>query len=299
MTGEAHRYLPLFLNSLAVEHGLSQNTLDAYGRDLKRYIDFINRHDIPLLKASPSSIVSFLTSLKGSGLSPRSYSRALVAVRRFYRFLKQEKVIVKSPASLLEMPKFLKKLPQVLSIDEVERLLDAPDSSTAIGLRDSAMLETLYATGLRVTELVSLKLNDLNLQVGYITAFGKGAKERIVPLGENAILSLKRYIDTARPSILKKRESDDLFVTARGGGMTRQNFWALIKRYAALCGIDRGKIKPHTLRHSFATHILERGADLRFVQALLGHADISTTQIYTHLETERLKELHGRHHPRG
>ena len=197
------------------------------------------------------------------------------------------------------MPNFLKKLPQILSLDEVEKLLGAPNSATPLGLRDRSMLETLYATGLRVTELVSLRLNDLNFQVGYITAFGKGSKERIVPLGENAILWLRRYLDTARPSILKMRESDHLFVTARGGRMTRQNFWALIKRYGLLCGINSEKIKPHTVRHSFATHIMERGADLRFVQALLGHADISTTQIYTHLKTERLKELHGKHHPRG
>lgn len=299
MTDKQSRYLTLFLDSLSVEHGLSRNTIEAYGRDLKRFLTFLRRHNTPLLTAPPSSIVAFLTSLKEDGLSPRSYARALVAIRRFYLFLKREKLIEKSPASLLEMPNFLKKLPQVLSLDEVEKLLGAPNSATPLGLRDRSMLETLYATGLRVTELVSLRLNDLNFQVGYITAFGKGSKERIVPLGENAILWLRRYLDTARPSILKMRESDHLFVTARGGRMTRQNFWALIKRYGLLCGINSEKIKPHTVRHSFATHIMERGADLRFVQALLGHADISTTQIYTHLKTERLKELHGKHHPRG
>ncbi|NOS36145.1 MAG: site-specific tyrosine recombinase XerD [Deltaproteobacteria bacterium] len=299
MTDKQSRYLTLFLDSLSVEHGLSRNTIEAYGRDLKRFLTFLRRHNTPLLTAPPSSIVAFLTSLKEDGLSPRSYARALVAIRRFYLFLKREKLIEKSPASLLEMPNFLRKLPQILSLDEVEKLLGAPNSATPLGLRDRSMLETLYATGLRVTELVSLRLNDLNFQVGYITAFGKGSKERIVPLGENAILWLRRYLDTARPSILKMRESDHLFVTARGGRMTRQNFWALIKRYGLLCGINSEKIKPHTVRHSFATHIMERGADLRFVQALLGHADISTTQIYTHLKTERLKELHGKHHPRG
>ncbi len=299
MTDKQSRYLTLFLDSLSVEHGLSRNTIEAYGRDLKRFLTFLRRHNTPLLTAPPSSIVAFLTSLKEDGLSPRSYARALVAIRRFYLFLKREKLIEKSPASLLEMPNFLKKLPQILSLDEVEKLLGAPNSATPLGLRDRSMLETLYATGLRVTELVSLRLNDLNFQVGYITAFGKGSKERIVPLGENAILWLRRYLDTARSSILKMRESDHLFVTARGGRMTRQNFWALIKRYGLLCGINSEKIKPHTVRHSFATHIMERGADLRFVQALLGHADISTTQIYTHLKTERLKELHVKHHPRG
>jgi integrase/recombinase XerD len=299
MTDKQSRYLTLFLDSLSVEHGLSRNTIEAYGRDLKRFLTFLRRHNTPLLTAPPSSIVAFLTSLKEDGLSPRSYARALVAIRRFYLFLKREKLIEKSPASLLEMPNFLKKLPQVLSLDEVEKLLGTPNSATPLGLRDRSMLETLYATGLRVTELVSLRLNDLNFQVGYITAFGKGSKERIVPLGENAILWLRRYLDTARPSILKMRESNHLFVTARGGRMTRQNFWALIKRYGLLCGISSEKIKPHTVRHSFATHIMERGADLRFVQALLGHADISTTQIYTHLKTERLKELHVKHHPRG
>jgi integrase/recombinase XerD len=299
MIDKQNRYLTLFLDSLSVEHGLSRNTIEAYGRDLKRFLTFLRHHNTPLLTAPPSSIVAFLTSLKGDGLSPRSYARALVAIRRFYLFLKREKLIEKSPASLLEMPNFLKKLPQVLSLDEVEKLLGAPNSATPLGLRDRSMLETLYATGLRVTELVSLRLNDLNFQVGYITAFGKGSKERIVPLGENAILWLRRYLDTARSSILNMRESDHLFVTARGGRMTRQNFWALIKRYGLLCDINSEKIKPHTVRHSFATHIMERGADLRFVQALLGHADISTTQIYTHLKTERLKELHGKHHPRG
>ena len=299
MTDKQSRYLTLFLDSLSVEHGLSRNTIEAYGRDLKRFLTFLSHHNTPLLTAPPSSIVAFLTSLKEDGLSPRSYARALVAIRRFYLFLKREKLIEKSPASLLEMPNFLKKLPQILSLDEVEKLLGAPNSATPLGLRDRSMLETLYATGLRVTELVSLRLNDLNFQVGYITAFGKGSKERIVPLGENAILWLRRYLDTARSSILKMRESDHLFVTARGGRMTRQNFWALIKRYGLLCGINSEKIKPHTVRHSFATHIMERGADLRFVQALLGHADISTTQIYTHLKTERLKELHAKHHPRG
>ncbi len=299
MTDQQSRYLALFLDSLSVEHGLSRNTIEAYGRDLRRFLTFLCNHDTPLLTAPPSSIVAFLTSLKEEGLSPRSYARALVAIRRFYLFLKKEKLIEKSPASLLEMPNFLKRLPQILSLDEVEKLLGAPNSAAPLGIRDRSMLETLYATGLRVTELVSLRLSDLNFQVGYITAFGKGSKERIVPLGENAILWLRKYIDTARPSILKMRESDHLFVTARGGRMTRQNFWALIKRYGLLCGINSEKIKPHTVRHSFATHIMERGADLRFVQALLGHADISTTQIYTHLKTERLKELHGKHHPRG
>ena len=299
MTEENKRYLSLFLDSLAVEQGLSPNTLEAYGRDLKRYLSFLSTSGVPLLKAPPSAIVAFLTTLKEEGLSPRSYSRALVAVRRFYLFLRREKIIDHSPASLLEMPKFLKRLPEVLSLDEVEAFLNAPDSSTPLGLRDRAMVETLYATGLRVTELVSLELKDLNFQVGYLTVFGKGSKERIVPLGENALLLLKRYLDTARPAILKKRESDYLFVTARGGNMTRQNFWILTKEYALRSGINVAKVKPHALRHSFATHILERGADLRFVQVMLGHADIATTQIYTHLKTERLKALHGKHHPRG
>lgn len=299
MTDGQSRYLPLFLDSLAVEHGLSRNTIEAYGRDLKRFLAFLSHHDTPLLTAPPSAIVAFLTSLKAEGLAPRSYARALVAIRQLYRFLKGEKLIEKSPASLIELPNFPKKLPEILSLDEVEKLLSAPKSATPLGLRDRSMLETLYATGLRVTELVSLRLNDLNFQVGYITVFGKGSKERIVPLGESAMLWLRRYLETARPAILKVRESDHLFVTSRGGRMTRQNFWALIKRYGLKCGISSGKIKPHTVRHSFATHIMERGADLRFVQALLGHADISTTQIYTHLETSRLKELHGKHHPRG
>jgi len=299
MSDEQSRLPALFLSSLSVEHGLSRNTIDAYERDMKRFLAFLLRHNTPLLTATPSSIVAFLTELKEEGLAPRSYVRTLVAIRQLYLFLKREKLIQRSPVSLIETPNFLRKLPQILSLDEVEQLLGAPKSATPLGLRDRSMLETLYATGLRVTELVSLRLNDLNFQVGYLTAFGKGSRERIVPLGENAILWLRRYLETARPAILKARESSHLFVTSRGGRMTRQNFWALMKRYGLQCGIDSEKVKPHTVRHSFATHIMERGADLRFVQALLGHADISTTQIYTHLETERLKELHGKHHPRG
>jgi integrase/recombinase XerD len=292
------KHLNQFLDSLSVEYGLSKNTIESYTRDITRYIEFIHRNNTHIMAASSASIVSFLAMLRDNGLSARSYTRSLVAIRRFYKFLQKERLIKGSPASLLDIPKFSKRLPEVLSINDVERLLDAPDTSTAMGIRDKAMLETLYAAGLRATELVSLKLNDLNLQVGYVTAYGKGSKERIVPLGENAMFWLKRYLDTARGSILKKRDSEYLFTTARGGRMTRQNFWVILKTYGRKTGIDTRKIKPHAIRHSFATHLLERGADLRFVQVLLGHADISTTQIYTHLNSERLKALHERYHPR-
>lgn len=293
------KHLSQFLDSLSVEYGLSSNTIESYERDIKRYIEFIHRHNTEIKTASSASIVSFLSMLRDNGLSARSYTRSLMAIRRLYKFLQMERLIKASPASLLDVPKFSKRLPEVLSINDVERLLDAPDTKTSMGMRDTAMLETLYATGLRATELVSIKLNDLNLQVGYLIAYGKGSKERVVPLGENAMFSLKRYLDTARGSILKKRDSEYLFTTARGGRMTRQNFWVILKTYARKIGIDTRNIKPHAIRHSFATHLLERGADLRFVQVLLGHADISTTQIYTHLRSERLKTLHERYHPRG
>jgi integrase/recombinase XerD len=197
------------------------------------------------------------------------------------------------------MPKLAKRLPEVLSLEDVEKLLDAPKVGSHLGIRDKAMLETLYATGMRVSELVSIKLNDLNLQTGYIVAYGKGSKERIVPLGETAITYIKQYIDSARPILLKQRKSEHLFITSRAKRLTRQAFWAMIKRYALLAGIFRDKVKPHAIRHSFATHLLERGADLRSIQIMLGHADISTTQIYTHVKTEQLKSIHKKSHPRG
>jgi len=296
---KADLLLDNFLNYIAVEKGLSRNTLEAYNRDLIRYIDFLEGKGVSPLTATPSQIVSFLSTLKERGLSVRSYTRCLVAIRMFYRFLLKGRHISSSPTSYIDLPRFFKKLPAVLSLEDVERLLDAPDTKKPLGLRDKAMLEVLYATGLRVSELVSLRLMDLNLQAGYVTAFGKGSKERLIPIGDSAIQWVTRYLASARDRLLKGSHSDYVFVTTRGDRMTRQGFWEVIKRYAIRVGIDKGRVKPHTIRHSFATHLLERGADLRSVQTMLGHTDISTTQIYTHIRREWLKAIHERYHPRG
>ena len=296
---ESDRLLDEFLNHLTVEKGLSKNTLEAYSRDIIKYISFLDHDGFSPLNANPSHIVSFLSKLQENGISVRSYTRNLVAVRMFYKFLLKTSKISILPTANIDMPKLAKRLPEVLSLEEVEKLLDAPKAGSHLGLRDKAMLETLYATGMRVSELVSIKLNDLNLQTGYIVTYGKGSKERIVPLGETATTYIKQYIDSARPILLKQRKSEHLFVTSRAKRLTRQAFWAMIKRYALLAGIFRDKVKPHTIRHSFATHLLERGADLRSIQTMLGHSDISTTQIYTHVKTDMLREIHKKKHPRG
>ncbi|MBI5454245.1 MAG: site-specific tyrosine recombinase XerD [Deltaproteobacteria bacterium] len=288
-----------FLDYIVVEKGLSENTRASYCRDLLRFKAYIDEKGAVLDAAAPSDISGHLKRLKDDGLSVRSYTRALIALRAFYKFLVKKGHVRLSPCTSIDIPKAQRKLPEFLKFEEVERLLSAPKPDAPLGSRDKAMLEVLYATGLRVSELVTLKLNDLSLQAGYLTAFGKGSKERIVPLGEAALIWLKRYLDEARPVILKKRQNKFLFVTARGTRMTRQNFWVIIKNAALIAGIDKRKIKPHIIRHSFATHLLEGGADLRLVQAMLGHADISTTQIYTHITNERLKNLHKSKHPRG
>lgn len=288
-----------FLDHIVVEKGLSLNTRSAYYRDIENFCEFLKSCGTSPLEASSGEITGFLKSLIGKGISVRSTTRALISLRGFYKYLLRKKLIKSSPCDLVDIPKIGKTLPEFLSLEEVDALLGAPDTAISLGLRDKAMLETLYATGLRVSELISLKMNDLNLQTGIVTAFGKGSKERIVPIGESAMVWVKRYMELARQKIAGKAQSRFLFLTARGKAMTRQNFWVIIKTTALKAGISTDKIKPHALRHSFATHMLERGADLRMVQAMLGHADISTTQIYTHVTTERLKNLHKQKHPRG
>jgi len=296
---ETDRLLDEFLNHLTVEKGLSKNTIEAYSRDIIKYFTFLEKANVQPLKADSNHIVSFLSELKKNGISARSYTRNLVALRMFYKFLLKKGSISAMPTANIDMPKLAKRLPQSLSVEEVERLVEAPEAKKPLGLRDKAMLETLYATGMRVSELVSVKLNDLNLQTGYIVTYGKGSKERIVPIGETATAYITGYINSARPVLLKGRSSEHLFITARGKRLTRQTFWVIIKKYALLAGIPINKAKPHTIRHSFATHLLERGADLRAIQTMLGHADISTTQIYTHVRAERLKSIHKKSHPRG
>jgi len=288
-----------FCDALWLEDGLAKATLDSYRSDLGRLSLWLaeNKHE-PLLDLRATTLSAFVAHLSRQTRAS-SQSRYLSTLRRFYRWQLARSRIVSDPTLKLANPTRPSRLPKVMSEKQVESLLAAPDVDVPLGLRDRAMLETLYATGLRVSELVNLKLHEIDFNEGVLRALGKGNKERLVPLGELAIDWLGRYLKEARQEILKGRQSDALFVTARGGPMTRQAFWQLIKRYALIAGIAPDKLSPHVLRHAFATHLLNHGADLRVVQLLLGHADISTTQIYTHVARERLKSLHATHHPRG
>jgi integrase/recombinase XerD len=288
----------LFLNHIKVERGLSANTVESYGRDLFKFRDFLSRTGARSIGTiREDHIVDFLVELTRKRLSVRTQARNLVAIRNFFKFLRAERVIKSDPSALISLPKAGRKLPQTLTLDEVTRLLDTPDLDSDLGLRDAAMLEVLYATGLRVSELISLKTADLDLKTGLVRALGKGRKQRLVPMGEQARRAGVRYLGEARPALIKG-ETDVLFITRRGGGMTRQGFWKLLKNYALRAGIKKN-LSPHKLRHSFATHLLERGADLRAVQEMLGHADVSTTQIYTHITQARLKQIYEKHHPRA
>jgi integrase/recombinase XerD len=291
-------YLDQFLNFLLVEKGLAMNTLDAYGRDLARYVEFLGHEGIshPAL-VTPATVLRFLSRLKQDGLSPRSRARALVSLRSLHKFLLTEGATTSNPTALVEGPKSIRTLPHTLSMAEVDRLLAAPVGHDPLSLRDRAMFEVLYATGLRVSELVTLRGGDLQLDVGYLRAFGKRSKQRIVPLGETAVAELRLYLTLGRPALDQDRGAAQIFLNRAGKGLTRQGFWKIIKRRALEAGIIKD-ISPHTLRHSFATHLLENGADLRSVQTMLGHVDISTTQIYTHVTRERLRKVHEQCHPR-
>lgn len=288
-----------FLAYLAVEKGLSRNTLESYGRDLSKYAAFLKKRGMSgpddVDRRAIKELPKYLHAL---GLSNASVARTLVSIKGLHRFMLAEGLAGTDPTEMLESPKRGLRLPKAMSSAEVESLLSSPKVSSPEGVRDRAMLEVLYAAGLRASEIIALKPQDVDFQVGFIKTLGKGSKARAVPLGQTALDWLRHYIDEARPAILKGRKSNSLFVTRRGGAMTRQGFWKLIKKYARLAGINR-EITPHMLRHSFATHLLENGADLRSVQMMLGHADISTTQIYTHVEAARMKKLHKQHHPRG
>lgn len=294
-----NEYLDLFLSYLVVEKGLSRNTLEAYSRDVAGYLGYLERQGVATATdGRPLDISGYLAELKGAGLAPRSRARVLSAIRMFHKFLVIEGYATVNPASLIEAPKTLHRLPSVLSSREVELLLAAPVGDDPGAIRDRAMLELLYATGLRVSELVSLRVQDINLNAGYLLTMGKGSKERVVPIGDSARDQLNDYLGRARPELGKSGDSAHLFLSRLGDGMSRQAFWNIIKKRALEGGIVKN-ISPHTLRHSFATHLLENGADLRSVQLMLGHADLSTTQIYTHITRERLKRLHAEHHPRG
>ena len=291
--------LDSFLSYLAVEKGLSENTLESYGRDVKKFIEYLDKNKVTAISdVEYRHIADFLALSKDKGFTATTIVRSIVSIKQFFKYLIIEKLITQDPASGIKTPRMKKSIPGVISLDDVESLLSAPDESTPEGIRDRAMFELLYATGIRVSELIDLKLNDVNFDHGYIVVYGKGSKERLVPVGEAARERMRIYLADGRPAILKSRDAKALFVTRRGKGMTRQGFWKLIKNYALKAGIKK-KISPHTLRHSFATHLLERGADLRTIQIMLGHSDISTTQIYTHVESERLKEIHKKYHPRS
>jgi len=287
-----------FGHYLRVEKGVSANTLAAYLRDARGLRDFAGARGLEVTNLVREDVGAWLRHLRASGLSARSTARALAAARGFFRFLVVDRVIASDPTENLEAPRSICALPRYLSAAEVDRLLEAPDQETARGSRDRAMIDILYATGLRVSELVGLTLAQVHLELGIVSCMGKGSKERIVPFGPAAAASLLRYLGAHRPGLLGKRKSNHLFVTRLGRRMTRQGFWKMLRDYGRKAGI-RKPLSPHMLRHSFATHLLANGADLRSVQLMLGHADISTTQIYTHVTRERLRKIYGRFHPRA
>ncbi len=288
-----------FLDGLWLERGLQPNTLQAYGADLRAFAHWLGERDSDLLRASRADLQSYLAERVGRGHSNRSIQRLLSTLKGFYRYQVRTGRLAEDPSATIDTPRTGRRLPHTLSEAEVEKLIAAPDSATPRGLRDRAMLETLYGCGLRVSELVGLQTDALNRAHGVVRLQGKGGRERLVPVGEQALDWIGAYLHTARPELLRGRgDSNAVFVTERGGPMTRQAFWYSVKRYAREVGIER-PLSPHTLRHAFATHLLNHGADLRAVQMLLGHSDLSTTQIYTHIAQARLHSLHAQHHPRG
>ena len=298
MKDSLNHYVDSFLNMLTVEKGLARNTLEAYSRDLNRLVQFLKGKGMNSWKDSqPIHLRNYLSWLRGRGLAARSVARNVVALRQFYRFLEKEELITENPVPSFYLQRTARKLPYTLGRDEIQSLLNQQAPGRPLGLRDKAMIELLYATGLRVSELVSLQTHMVNFDGDYLTVKGKGAKVRMVPFGKWAKDILMRYLKEARPKLARGRASAFLFLTRSGKALTRQGFWKLIRRYALAAGIEK-KVSPHTLRHSFATHLLEGGADLRSVQSMLGHADISTTQIYTHVDSSRLKEVHRKYHPR-
>jgi len=285
-----------FTDAIWMERGLAENTLISYRADLLKFSNWLKGRDLDLSNTRREDVLDFLTSLAAA--PPRSAARRLSSLRRYFQWALREGQIERDPSVQIDSPRLGRPLPKSLTEAQVEQLVLAPNLETALGIRDRSMLETLYATGLRVSELVGVDIRNLNLRQGVVRVRGKGDKERLVPLGEEAIDWLETYIGSARAELLNGRGADALFVTRRGGPMTRQAFWYLIKRYARVAGINT-PLSPHTLRHAFATHLLDHGADLRVVQMLLGHSDISTTQIYTHVARQRLQDLHAKHHPRG
>ncbi len=289
--------LRVFLEFLTVEKGLSANTIKSYSIDLRKLFLFFGKEKISWLKAKEEDLTKFIHHQSRANLSSRSLARLISSVKSFYRFLVLDGMISKNPASNLSTPRIWLDLPKFLTEEEVQKLIAQPEKKSSHSLRDKAMLEFLYATGLRVSELTSLRLKDLNLEQGFVLCRGKGGKERIVPIGHSARLVLRQYLQEVRPR-LDKREDESLFLTNRGGAFTRQGFWKMLKKYGKQAGLEK-KISPHVLRHSFATHLLERGADLRSVQLMLGHSQITTTQIYTHVSRKRIQKVYEKYHPRA
>jgi integrase/recombinase XerD len=287
-----------YLDHLRVERGLSANTLAAYGRDLARVVAYAERRRRDVLALRQSDLSDFIGELRGDGLGPRSVARLVHALRGFYRFAVREGRLEGDPMENLRAPRVFKALPRYLTVAQVEALLAAPDTKTPLGIRDRAILEVLYATGLRVSELIGLRPGDVDLSVGLVTCFGKGRKERLVPLGQVARRWVERYLAEVRGPLARGRPAVRLFLNHGGGGLSRMGLWGIVRRHAVSVGVER-LLTPHVLRHSFATHLLERGADLRALQAMLGHADISTTQIYTHISRERLRKVYDQFHPRA
>lgn len=291
-------FINSFLDYLSVERGLAQNTISSYRNDLDAYTDFLAQHHVDALaKITKAEITAFMMFQKDKGISPNSISRRLAAIRMFHRFLARERITKIDPSNLVDSPRLWKKVPDTLSLNEVEALIAQPDIRSAQGIRDKAILETLYATGMRVSEAVNLELDNVNLDIGFLRAIGKGNKERVIPLGKRAIASINRYLEASRPKLVKGKTCEFLFVNRFGRKLSRISMWKLVKGYARKARI-RKPMRPHILRHSFATHLLERGADLRSVQEMLGHSNISTTQIYTHINKDRLKSIHKQFHPR-
>ena len=299
MSDSDRQILDAFIDNIWIEKGLSQNTLDSYRSDLEQFSTWLKKNNLSYIKTSKKEILSYLSFLFQKGLGSKTVARKLSSLKSFFRYLVFKSIIPNDPSSEVETPKLLKSIPKSISEKEVEALLAAPDEKTDIGLRDKTMIETLYSCGLRISELTNLELLNLNLRQGVIRVIGKGQKERLVPMGDQLIGLLELYISSSRKNLLNKRHSDFLFLSTRGQRMTRQSFWHRIKHYCLASGFEPDKISPHVLRHAFATHLLNNGADLRVVQLLLGHSDLNTTQIYTEVARQRLKRLHTEHHPRG
>ena len=292
--------LTKYFNYLLIERGIAQNTLESYSRDLRRFVLFVHEEKrlANLNEVTPEVITEYLVRIRDEGLAANSMNRSLAALRGFYKYLLREKIIKENPLANIELAKVWMKLPDTVSKEEMTAILAQPGTQTVPAIRNTAMLELLYATGIRVSELINLTMNSLNWQVGFLIVMGKGSKERIVPVGKVAYDCVRRYVDEVRPKLMEKKSTDVLFLNRFGRKFSRQGFWKIVVGYAKQAGLQK-KVYPHTFRHSFASHLLEGGADLRTVQVMLGHSDISTTQIYTHITRERLKEVHEKYHPRS